>query len=602
MCGIFGVLKTGGAITTKDIDLTKEAAQQMYRRGPDDEGYWNNEVVAFSFRRLSIIDLSAAGHQPMISKDGKYTIIFNGELYNYLELKDQLIAKGYHFRSRTDTEVVLNALIEWGPAALSKFNGMFALTFWDAALQSVLIARDHVGMKPLYYALHQNYFVFGSQLNQVMLVFDKTSLTMDRMGLGLFLSIGYYPSPRTVFNEIKQIEPGQWLRINVRGEKESGSHFNLLAFYEENKENMPSQEQLDSTLENSVRRHLMSDVPVATFLSGGLDSGIITGLTQKIIGSDFEAYTLSNPGTAFDETVRARQVANYLKIKHHIVYPDDLFNTIKQFQEAYQEPFGDYSAIPSLMVTAEAKKNVKVMLSGDGSDEFFYGYNRMTSMLKSSAYYYVPLFLRRIIKRLYPHLPAITYSSFEVMVLKRQSFIQESVIRDLGIDEEEMAYEFLNPFNQSRLNSDVVIKLNTIHRYFQLQLLKLDRASMFNSIEARVPFADKELMRYTIAYTAKEVTRDDYRQRKIPLKKLYSSLYPELPLIDEPKKGFTIDMAKYLQNELKEYYLDLLRTRTLFFDLIDFNSMENSFLKGHNKQPFFNWSLLSLQVWSKKYF
>lgn len=603
MCGIFGLLKTAGtAVTDKDIYLTKEAAQQMYRRGPDDEGYWNNEVTAFSFRRLSIIDLSAAGHQPMISEDGMHTIIFNGELYNYLELKEQLLVKGYRFRSRTDTEVVLNALIEWGPAALSKFNGMFALAFWDATRQSVLIARDHVGMKPLYYAIHKNYFVFGSQLNQVMLVFDRTSLTMDKMGLSLFLSVGYYPSPRTVFNEIKLLEPGQWLSVNTLGVIESGIHFNLLSFYEANKSNIPTQEILEEVLTHSVRRHLMSDVPIATFLSGGLDSGIITGLTQRIMGNDFTAYTLCNPGTPFDETARAKQVANYLKIKHHIVYPVDVLNVIKQFQEAFQEPFGDYSAIPSLLVTAEARKEVKVMLSGDGSDEFFFGYNRMTAMLQSAWYYKFPWLLRRFYKRINPQIPAITFRNLNTMILKKQSFTSVKVLDDLGIMEDALAEEFVKPFGKSNnLNDDILIKLNTIHRYFQLQLLKLDRASMYNSVEARVPFADKDLLHYTIAFRANEATSNNYIVRKVPLQRIYDKLYPQMSVHMGPKKGFTIDMASMLSNELKEYYVDTLLSSSYFSGVLDLKFLREEFLEGRSTHPLFNWFLLSLQTWSNRY-
>lgn len=603
MCGIFGMLKVLGEISVQDIEISKAAASLMYRRGPDDEGFWNNDVSAFSFRRLSIIDLSAAGHQPMLSADGRHTIIFNGELYNYQDLKAQLISKGYHFRSRTDTEVVLNALIEWGPEALSKFNGMFAIAFWDAKSQSVLIARDHVGMKPLYYALHKNYFVFGSQLNQVMLVFDKSALSMNRMGLAQFLSVGYYPSPHTVFNEIKQLEPGQWLRADTRGKTEAGTHFDLLSFYYENKSRKTTQAELEAVLGQAVQRHLMSDVPIATFLSGGLDSGIITGLTQKFASSNFTAYTLSNPGTEFDEADRARLVADHLKIRHKIVYPENVLETVKLFQEAYQEPFGDYSAIPSLLVTAEARKEVKVMLSGDGSDEFFFGYNRMTAMLQSAWYYNFPWLLRRFYKRVNPGIQAITFRNIDTMILKKQSFTNPKVLQDLGITVDELAEDFVKPFGKAeRLDHDMLIKLNTIHRYFQLQLLKLDRASMYNSIEARVPFADKDLLRYTIAYGAQEATRKNYTVRKIPLQGIYDKLYPHMPVHQGPKKGFTIDMAAMLSGDLKEYFVDVLDSQSFFSTEVDFKFQRTEFLEGHSNHPFFNWFLLSLQTWSNRYF
>ncbi|MFZ1809272.1 MAG: asparagine synthase (glutamine-hydrolyzing) [Cyclobacteriaceae bacterium] len=601
MCGIFGLLKLNSTLGNEDLRLAKQASELMIHRGPDDDGYWYDDQVCLSFRRLSIIDIGEAGHQPMLSENGKHVLIFNGELYNYLELRSILIQKGYKFRSRTDTEVVLNALIEWGTDAIPKFNGMYAFAFWDSEAQSILITRDHVGMKPLYYAIKNNCLLFGSQLDQVMLGYDKRTLSMDRMGLGLFLSVGYYPAPRTVFNEIRQLEPGKWLRVDSKGCQETGAHFDLLSFYLENRDNYLSQPLLDEALSQSVRRHLMSDVPLGTFLSGGLDSGIITGLTSKFYGKNFRAYTMSNVGTKFDETERAKAVTEYLGIKHTVVYPKDIVNTVGLFQKAFQEPFGDYSAIPSLLVTAEAKKDVKVMLSGDGSDEFFFGYNRMTSMLQASKYYNFPFLFRRLYKHFSPKTPAITFDSFPVMILKKQSWAYNSVLEDMNISDESLAHEFLKPYETKGLNRDMVIKLNSIHRYFQLQLLKLDRSSMYNSIEARVPFADKEFMRYSIAYTSKEATDKNYTVRKTPLREMYNHLYPFMNEEEGPKKGFTIDMGSLLSGQLKDYYVSSLESTSCFSSIIDFKNLRNDFLAGRSVQPFFNWSLLSLQTWSNQY-
>jgi asparagine synthase (glutamine-hydrolysing) len=602
MCGIFGIVRTRSHhIGDEDFAICKKASSLIMKRGPDDEGFWHNEHVAFSFRRLSIIDLSPLGHQPMVSADGKHTLIFNGELYNYQEIRRELEAKGLSFKSRSDTEVVLCSLIEWGEKALEKFNGMFALAFWSELNQSVLIARDHVGMKPLYYAITSDFFVFGSQLNQVMLSFEKRNLSIDKLGLGLFLSTGHYPSPRTVYNEIHQLDPGNWIKVDINGEKKSGQHFNLFNFYLENKELKLSESDLSDQLVESVRRHLISDVPVATFLSGGIDSGIITGIASNEVLEKLTAYTLSNPGTSYDETERATQIAKFLKVNHKIVAPSNFVSAIDDFYDAYQEPFGDYSAIPAMLVTSEARKNFKVMLSGDGSDEFFFGYNRMSSMLQAAPYYQFPFFIRRIYKRLKPKTPAITFASFNEMVFGRQSVFDSQLTREIGISNHELANEFMIPHGKLDISLDMKIKFNTINRYFQQQLTKLDRASMFNSIEARVPFADKELMKLTISYSASDCVQDEFKTRKVPLQNIYYKMYPFMSRHIGRKMGFTIDMETYLEKNLRERLMDTLATGSIFDSLVDFNGLRNRIESGEKINTFTKWFAFSLQTWANRY-
>lgn len=602
MCGIFGLLKINSNLEEKDINLTNRASKMMIHRGPDDEGLWYDENVSLAFRRLSIIDLSSGGHQPMQSFDGRYVLIYNGELYNYLDLKRELSAKGYVFNSKSDSEVVLNALIEWGNLALPRFNGMFALCFYDTQEKSIIVSRDHVGMKPLYIGYSDNYIVVSSQLNQAMLAFEPNELTIDQRGLELFLSLGYYPSPRTVFNEIKQVEPGSWLKLSKDGRKQEGKHFDLLEFYYQNSSDILPSTELADHLKFAVTRHLMSDVPVATFLSGGLDSAIITGLTRELIGKNFTAYTLSNPGTKHDEAERASKIAKTLGIAHKIVYPIGIEQVVSDFQEAYQEPFGDYSALPSLIVTRHARTEVKVMLSGDGSDEFFYGYNRMQSMLSGAKFYCLPLSIRKVIKRIMPSIPAITFGDLNTMVFKKQSWIPEIAILNSETTNEYLLDDFFGSLEKKNLPVDVLIKLNTINRYFQLQLLKLDRASMFNSIEARVPFADKEFMRYSIAYRAKHATQNGYTKRKLPIIEIFQAMYPGIPLEAGPKRGFTIDMQKIMRTDLKPMIMDMLNTRSAFDGSINFSLSRELFESRSEISPFFFWSLLSLQLWSSRYY
>ena len=294
MCGIWGIMKRNSMVSANDLVYSKLAAQKMHHRGPDDDGYWNNNHFALSFKRLSILALSPLGNQPMISQCKNYVLVYNGELYNHRDIRKTLQNKGYHFRSTSDSEVVLYALIEWGTDALSRFNGMFALGFINIREESLLIARDHVGMKPLYYCNLNGNFVFGSQLDHVMHYFDPQYLNIDIDALNMYMAIGYYFAPNSVFKEIKQIEPGEWLKINVNGKKETGMHFDLTEFYLENQNNRYDQIEFEEKLEEAVSSHLMSDVPIGTFLSGGLDSSVITGLVDQKRDNPFDVYTVGD--------------------------------------------------------------------------------------------------------------------------------------------------------------------------------------------------------------------------------------------------------------------------------------------------------------------
>jgi asparagine synthase (glutamine-hydrolysing) len=280
---------------------SKLAAQKMHHRGPDDDGYWNNNHFALSFKRLSILDLSPLGNQPMISQCENYVLVYNGELYNHIDIRKTLKNKGYQFRSTSDSEVVLYALIEWGTNVLSRFNGMFALGFINIREESLLIARDHVGMKPLYYCNLNGNFVFGSQLDHIMHYFHPKYLNINIDALYMYMAIGYYFAPNSVFNEIKQLEPGKWLKIDIKGKEKTGVHFDLTEFYLENQNNRYNQLEFEARLEEAVSSHLMSDVPIGTFLSGGLDSSVITGIVDQKRCKPFDVYTVGDFDKNFDE-------------------------------------------------------------------------------------------------------------------------------------------------------------------------------------------------------------------------------------------------------------------------------------------------------------
>ena len=602
MCGIWGIMKSQSKINSNDIQYSKLAAQKMHHRGPDDDGFWNNEHFALSFKRLSILDISPMGHQPMVSQCENYILVYNGELYNYKNIKKTLESIGHSFYSTGDTEVILKALMEWGTNALSKFNGMFALGFINMHDNTLVIARDHAGMKPLYYSYLNGNFIFGSQLDHVMHYFDRKDLNINMDSLYMYLAVGYYFAPNSVFKEVKQLEPGQWLKININGEKDTGMHFDLTEFYLKNQNTKYDQMEFEEKLEEAVYGHLISDVPIGTFLSGGLDSSIITGIVDQKVKNPFDAYTVGDYHEYFDESKRASLIAKDLKqINHHIIFPNSITKYIEQFSDAYQEPFGDYSAIPSLMVASEAKNTVKVLLSGDGSDELLFGYTRMESMLRVIPYYRLSYNMRKIIHWIsMKSIPGLCYNNKNELIVSSQTLIPLKEISELGANTNNIPSQF-SSYDNGNLPNDIYIKLNNVKRYLQLQMMKLDRSSMYHSIEARVPFLDKELLKLTIAYRARDITKGKYSKRKTLLNKKFRKLYPKVPLENDIKKGFVIDLNKHLDNDFRPLLFDTLSSNTVFSEYIDFEYGIEQIKKSKSQYSFYSWVLFSLQLWALKY-
>jgi len=602
MCGIWGIMKSQSRINSNDIEYSKLAAKKMHHRGPDDDGFWNNEHFALSFKRLSILDISPMGHQPMVSKCENYILVYNGELYNYKNIKKTLENKGHSFISTGDTEVVLKALMEWGTNALSKFNGMFALGFINMHDNTLLIARDHAGMKPLYYSYLNGNFIFGSQLDHVMHYFDHKDLNINIDSLYMYLAVGYYFAPNSVFKEIKQLEPGGWLKISMDGKIDTGMHFDLTEFYFENQDNKYYQKEFEEKLEEAVFSHLISDVPIGTFLSGGLDSSVITGIVDQKLDNPFDVYTVGDFHELFDESKRASLIAKNLKqINHHITFPNSVAKYIEQFSDAYQEPFGDYSAIPSLMVASEAKNAVKVLLSGDGSDEFLFGYTRMEPMLRAIPYYRLSYKIRKVIDWIsMKSIPGLGYNNRNELIVASQTLIALREISKLGANTKNISSHF-SSHDSEKLPNDIFIKLNNVKRYLQLQMMKLDRSSMYHSIEARVPFLDKDLLKLTIAYRANEITDNNYSKRKILLNKKFKQLYPNVPLETGLKKGFVIDLNKHLDSDFRPLLFDTLSSDTVFSEYIDFEYGIDQIKKSKSQYSFYAWVLFSLQSWSLKY-
>jgi len=394
MCGIGGEFRYDVSPTSANWDTIIDLAQ---RRGPDDKGIWNdNKHCTLGFRRLAILDLSPTGHQPMLTADERYALVYNGELYNFSSLREELERYGVRFRSTGDTEVVLYALAIWGVEALDRFNGMFAIAFYDRQEKTLLLARDHAGIKPLYYMTHPNGVVFASQYNQLLAHPWSTNLQVSMEAVAMYFAHLYIPAPFALYENTHMLEAGTWLKIHSDLSSKSGRYYEF-TIQEPTLFGNEAIEAVDEAVTNAVKRQLISDVPLGTFLSGGIDSPLVTAKVKSLTNSDVLSYSIGVPDFEGDESEDAKRYANEIGVTQTILQ----FNAqtaqeqLKTVIEATTAPFADYSIFPTMMVAEAASQDVTVILSGDGGDEMFWGYNRSLDLLKYAPLYHLPQFARK---------------------------------------------------------------------------------------------------------------------------------------------------------------------------------------------------------------
>ena len=397
MCGICGSLSFS-SLSDQDTAAIAKLMQLMVRRGPDDRGLWTDQRHSvLGFQRLSILDLSATGHQPMTTPDGRYAIVYNGEVYNFKELREELQQRGIRFRSSGDTEVVLNALALWGKTALDRFNGMFALAFYDRIDKRLLLARDHAGIKPLYYLLTSRGLVFASQYDQIMAHPWAKALEISQDGLALYLRLGYIPAPHALLKDTCMLEPGAWLEVSCEGQVKRGKFFEFPVFQEPDLHGDEAYEAVDAAITRAVRRHLVSDVPIGTFLSGGIDSPLVAAKAKLASNSPLRCFTIGTGGDELDESGDAMAYAREIGVNHLVeqAAPEQALAMLDDVVSSCGEPFADYSVFPTMMIARMARRHVKVILSGDGGDELFWGYpSRFVPVLKHAHEFTYPYWLR----------------------------------------------------------------------------------------------------------------------------------------------------------------------------------------------------------------
>lgn len=559
MCGIAGFFSVDSFVSHGEL---KKMGDSLKHRGPDAEGYYYNHVAGLAHRRLSILDLSDNANQPMDSHSKRYVIVFNGEVYNFKE-----IAKELHtdFRTSSDTEVILEAFEQWGVTFINKLNGMFAIAIYDKQERKLFLFRDRMGIKPLFYYWDSEHLVFASELKALMQVARiKQNREINNQAINEFLHLGYIPEPNTIYRYIHKFPSGHFgivteegLRIEAYWMIEGSVRRNLITPKEDAKD------RLKELLERSVKYRLISDVPIGTFLSGGIDSSLVTAIAQNQTKEKIKTFSIGFSETKYNEAEYARQVAEFLGTNHHemIVSQDKVKKMIPDILNYYDEPYADSSVLPTMLVSEFARRNVKVALSGDGGDELFHGYGaynwakRLNNPLLKGLRKPIGLGLSKMSNRYKRASNLFKYSNKDQ--IKSHIFSQEQYL--FSQDEIEMLLgEAIN--EDISLNEDYSYFVRNLTasedqavfdmRYYLKDdlLTKLDRASMRYSLESRVPILDHNIVEFAINLSPKLKIRGNVQ--KYLLKEV---LYDYIPhsLFNRPKWGFAIPLKDWLKSDLR---------------------------------------------------
>lgn len=609
ICGTFNLDSPPGEI----VSSTQQMIPLMSRRGPDDEGFWADDQCALGFRRLAILDLSPAGHQPMQSSDGRCILVFNGEVYNFREIKAELERMGIGFHSTGDAEVVLNALSVWGVEALKKFNGMFALAFYDKQAATLLLARDHAGIKPLYYLQNKSVVIFASQYDQIIRHPLAGNPSASANGLGLYLRFGFCPAPYGILEKTHMLEPGSWVEFQKDGPKRGGKFFE---FPKDTRPLLPAQDalnQLDAAIAASVSRHLISDVPVGLFLSGGVDSPLVAAYSSAQSGSPLSAFTIAVQDPQMDESRDAQGFADEMRLQHTLrhIREQDALDLLDDVIQSCPEPSADFSIFPTHLVSKLAAENVKVVLSGDGGDELFWGYpSRFAVTMRILKYFQYPIPLRAgalVLRKIF-NVGAATREIFQrdlgALYQKKHTLLPEGDLLRAFPNLPALPSDFdLFKYHGNKDDESAQwMRWNEFYLHLQRVLLKVDRASMYHSLEVRVPLLDKEVIHAASCVDWRLCLNLQTNQGKLLLRQLLSR---KLKRQTSGKKGFTVPMHQWLLGPLRDLLYENVLEKTDFLGLpVKKQALRSVYARmqsGDTHIAWGLWMLLSLSLWQQKH-
>ena len=624
MCGICGVitLETGEAV---DEELLRCLNRSLIHRGPDDEGYYLDAHAGLAVRRLSIIDLYTGG-QPIANETGDIWVVYNGEIYNYRQIRTELERQGHVFKTQSDTEVIVHAYEEYEDACVQRFNGMFALAVWDARRRRLFLARDRLGIKPLFYWVEHEKLVFGSELKAVI-AHPEVPRQVDLVALGQYLSLEYIPGPRTIFQNVHKLPPGHTLVFEQGGLK-------LAQYWDVPNSPVMDDEQtcverLAGLIEEAVRIRLMSDVPLGAFLSGGIDSSTVVGYMSQYTTGAVETFSIGFADDSYNELPYAQAVADHFGTSHHYeVLNPDIVSLAEKLVQHQDEPFADTSTFPTFLVSQLARRSVKVVLSGDGGDELFAGYDTYLAERLSRYYQWLPEPLRNIsfpaLANLLPPQPAKKGFINKVKRLV-EGGAQESTLqhtRWMIFMSEAEKDKLFRPELRAALKGDSTkalfagyfqrasrFDLLAQQQYVDLKtylvddiLAKVDRMSMAVSLEARVPLLDYHIVEFALNLPPQ--LKMNRMRTKVILRKAVQSLLPEV-VLKKPKQGFSIPMKHWLRNSLKPMMLDLLSAESVrqrgYFNPQVVSGWVREHLDGRANHSHRLWALLVFELWQRTY-
>lgn len=626
MCGIAGYLSFESKFSPNDLSLLTDS---LSHRGPDARGQYHDEVCGLGHRRLSVIDLSSSANQPMLSKNKRYVIVYNGEVYNFQEIADKIIndsnLRDYNFKTRSDTEIILEAFSMYGTEFVHLLNGMFAIAIWDTEKQELYLFRDRAGIKPLYYYFKNNVLVFASELKAIQRI-KNLDLSINKKSISEFLHLGFIASPRTIHAHCYKVQPGYFIRFDRKG-KEIHNYWNLRSKIHSNTISKEDEALsiLNELLSSSVRYQLRADVPAGVFLSGGIDSSLLTTQAVHLSSSPISTFSVGFEENTHSELEFARAVSRHLKTNHHeyIVSYKDALELLSIGMETYDEPHADSSILPTMIVSRLARKHVTVALSGDGGDELFMGYgtyrwaDRISNQLLDR--------FRKPIASILRNMPS-NYQRYGKMIdssnacnLRSHIFSQEQYyftseeIYDLVTPEyrsQDFYYELEN-FEETKGGSNYILReLNAMEKqsFFDIMyylpedlLTKVDRASMHYSLEARVPLLDHRIIEFALNLSPD--LKYTGNTTKYLLKKI---LYQYVPaeLFNRPKRGFSIPLAKWLKTELRYLIEDNLNKNSInqagLVSHAPVSTLIRKFLTGHDYLFHRIWMLIIIHQWYRK--
>jgi asparagine synthase (glutamine-hydrolysing) len=613
MCGLLGCFAFK-QLSSEEIAATLALGRLMERRGPDDKGEWHDQgSCVLGFRRLTILDLTEAGHQPMISPDGRYVIVYNGEVYNFQELRRDLYARGVYFRSTGDTEVVLQTLVTFGRDGLDRLNGMFALALYDRVERRLLLARDHAGIKPLYYLLTSKGLFFSSQYDQILTHPWSRQSKVSERALGLYLRLGYIPAPDALLEHSHLLEPGSWLEATCQGAIRKGKFFEFPVFREPDLSGEEAYEAVDQAITRAVRRQLVSDVPLGTFLSGGIDSPLVAAKAAAAHNGGLRAFTVGTDDDR-DETTDAIAYAEELGLEHVIERATSklALEFIDDVVAACSEPFGDYSVFPTMLISRAARRHVKVIVSGDGGDELFWGYpSRFVTPIKHSTEFRQARWLRNLrwsVNRAFINRRArhdLRYGSVGRLHRSAHSRISERDLRGVFPDAPSWPDDSAL-FEYDGCDTDQTaqwLRWNEFVSHLGMVLLKVDRASMHQSLEVRVPLLDREVIDIACRVDWRSCLDLTRRVGKLPLR---HALARHVSHQTQGKRGFEAPMRLWLRGPLKEIFQQAVIERGQLLGMKTnrprLQAMLQQHAAGHADYSRALWMLLSLALWEKRHY